>query len=60
MAQENLRPNSNGTYQQVYNQKPTSGQHYDKVDEVTPDYGTTAIYSKNLTPPPPPIPQQQP
>lgn len=59
MALETRRPNANGTYQEVYHQKPITGSHYDKVDEATVDYGVTAIYSKTVYPDPPPEPVQE-
>jgi len=40
-----LRPNANGDHIGFTNQYPTSGSHYDKVDDVTPDDGSTCIYS---------------
>lgn len=54
MAVETLRPNSSGTYTQIYHQKPNSGQHWDKVDEAVHDGLGTYVYSKTNLPPIPP------
>ena len=37
MATETLRPNDAGDLTQISNQYPDSGEHWDKVDEETPD-----------------------
>ena len=43
------RPNANGTYQQIQTQYPTSGSHYDKVDEVSADNRSTYIKAMGLS-----------
>jgi hypothetical protein len=44
MATEILRPNAAGD-ETALDQYPTSGSHYDKVDEVTPDNDSTYVYN---------------
>ena len=43
MTTETLRPNAVGTYTEFPVQYPNSTFHYDKVDDVTPDEGSTYI-----------------
>ena len=43
MATANLHPNAVGNYENWSTQFPDSGNHYDKVDEVTHDSDTTYI-----------------
>lgn len=59
MATENLRPNGAGALTQVFHQTPSTGAHWDKVDEVTPDNNTTAVFSKTNTAGDPPLPNQE-
>ena len=40
MATEILRPNAAGDETNLYIQLPNEGEHWDKVDEVTPDENT--------------------
>ncbi len=47
MATLVLRPNAAGDETAIPSQEPTSGAHWDKVDEATPDNDTTFVY--NLT-----------
>ena len=43
------RPNAAGTYTQFPYQYPTSGSHWDKVDEETSDEGSTVIIASDST-----------
>jgi hypothetical protein len=49
MATEILRPNAAGDETNIANQQPTSGAHWDKVDEATPDDFTTYVYDNSQT-----------
>ncbi len=60
MAIETLRPNGAGALTGVFHQVPNSGAHWQKVDEVTADFNTTAVFSKTNTSGPPPEPQDPP
>ena len=40
-----LRPVANGDLQQIGYQYPSSGNHWDKVDEVSQDGGNTFVYT---------------
>jgi hypothetical protein len=44
MATEILRPYAAGDETSISNQSPTSGEHWDKVDEETPDENSTYVY----------------
>ena len=43
MAIEILRPNAAGSQTSILNQYPSEGEHWDKVDEETPDGDTTCV-----------------
>jgi len=43
------RPNAAGIYTQFPYQYPTSGSHWDKVDEETSDEGSTVIFASDST-----------
>ena len=45
MATETLRPNANGSTNDLY-QDPGTGSNYDKVDEETPDGNSTYVYQE--------------
>jgi len=45
MATETLRPNAAGAENNIPSQWPTSTLHYDKVDEVSSDGGSTIVYN---------------
>ncbi len=47
MATEVLRPNAVGDETNIESQYPTSGEHWDKVDEETPDEATTRLYNSD-------------
>jgi hypothetical protein len=47
VATETLRPNGAGDETNIGDQYPTSGAHWDKVDEVTPDEGSTYVGTYN-------------
>jgi hypothetical protein len=42
---ETLRPNAAGSETSISYQYPASGSHYDKVDDITPDEGSTEVYT---------------
>ncbi len=46
MATEILRPNADGDYTELF-QDPSSGAHWDKVDEAVADDNTTQIYNND-------------
>jgi len=48
MSTQILRPNGGGTETNIAGQYPTSGEHWDKVDEATPDDSNTYV-RHNLT-----------
>ncbi len=48
MSTQILRPNGAGTETNIAGQYPTSGEHWDKVDEATPDDSSTYV-RHNLT-----------
>ena len=45
MALLTLRPNGAGTYTSIASQYPATGNHWDKVDDETPDDGATIVYT---------------
>jgi hypothetical protein len=47
VATETLRPNGAGDETNIGDQYPTSGAHWDKVDEVTPDEASTYVGTYN-------------
>jgi hypothetical protein len=49
MATETLRPNAAGDETSISTQSPTSGAHWDKVDEETPDEAATRVYTQSLS-----------
>lgn len=49
MATEILRPNDAGDYTNINNQYPSSGYHWDKVDEVTQDTSATRVETLHNT-----------
>ena len=49
MATEILRPNSAGDETNIPYQSPDTGEHWDKVDDITPDDDLTALYCGNGT-----------
>lgn len=46
MATEILRPDAAGDETNISSQYPDSTYHWDKVDEVNADDGTTEVYSR--------------
>lgn len=44
-----LRPNAAGDETNITFQSPGSGEHWDKVNEATPDADTTVVYTPSLT-----------
>jgi hypothetical protein len=48
MATEILRPNAAGDETNIQAQDPSSGDHYDKVDEETPDEDSTRVRSGTI------------
>jgi len=48
MAIETLRPNADGTHIGIPSQSPSDGAHWDKVDEVEPDYADTCLLSTGV------------
>jgi len=46
---ETLRPNAAGAETSIMHQSPGSGEHWDKVDEASPDAKTTDIYNFKVT-----------
>lgn len=49
MATETLRPNAAGDETSINTQYPSSGEHWDKVDEETADNDTTKVYNWQVT-----------
>jgi hypothetical protein len=47
MATEILRPDAAGDETNIGGQYPNSTYHWDKVDEVSADNGSTFVYSSN-------------
>jgi hypothetical protein len=46
LATEILRPNAAGSETSIASQYPSSGAHWDKVDEETPDNDSTYVYTQ--------------
>jgi len=46
---EILRPNAAGDVTNISSQNPASGEHCDKVDEVTADDWSTYVYTSNTS-----------
>ena len=52
MPVETLRPNANGDYSECF-QYPSSGAHWDKVDDVSPDDDATYVQAPAIAYQPP-------
>ncbi len=48
MASEILRPSAAGDLTQIDDQYPATGEHWDKVDDVTPDDDDTKVYNSTF------------